>query len=99
MQNSYTRALPRTLVLNTIKPNRLGLQTVDSLRSIVRGPVLVPDSPEYDETRKLYNAMIDKKPAVIARCNDVADVISAIKFGHENSLTVAVRGAGHNGGG
>ena len=75
------------------------MQTVDLLRSVLRGPVLLPDSPGYDETRKLYNAMIDKKPSVIARCNDVADVISAIKFGHENSLTVAVRGAGHNGGG
>jgi hypothetical protein len=43
--------------------------------------------------------MIDKKPAVIARCRDVADVISAIKFEHENGLAVAVRGGGHNGGG
>ena len=75
------------------------MQQVASLQSILRGPVVVPGSPEYDETRKLYNAMIDKKPAVIARCKDAADVISAIKFGHENSLTVAVRGGGHNGGG
>ena len=61
--------------------------------------MIVRGGPEYDETRKLYNAMIDKKPAMIARCKDAADVISAIKFGHENSLAVAVRGGGHNGGG
>jgi hypothetical protein len=75
------------------------MQSIDSLQSILRGTVVVPSSPEYDETRKLYNAMIDKKPAVIARCKDAADVISAVKFGHENSLAVAVRGGGHNGGG
>ena len=70
-----------------------------SLQSTHRGPIVAVDSPDYDETRKLYNAMIDKRPALIARCADVADVISAVKFAHQNSLTVAVRGGGHNGGG
>ncbi|MGA8302216.1 MAG: FAD-binding oxidoreductase [Thermoplasmata archaeon] len=72
---------------------------VTNLQSSLRGPVITPTSLEYEETRKLYNAMIDKRPAVIARCRDVADVISAVKFGHETGLEVAVRGAGHNGGG
>ena len=70
-----------------------------ALRNALRGPVVTPESPSYDETRKLYNAMIDKEPAVIARCHDVADVIQAVKFGRENGLAIAVRGGGHNGGG
>jgi FAD/FMN-containing dehydrogenase len=70
-----------------------------ALSSILRGPVVTPESPDYDETRKLYNAMIDKKPAVIARCRDAADVIQAVKFGRENGLDIAIRGGGHNGGG
>jgi FAD/FMN-containing dehydrogenase len=70
-----------------------------ALSSLLRGPVVTPESPDYDETRKLYNAMIDKKPAVIVRCRDVADVIQAVKFGREQSLDIAIRGGGHNGGG
>lgn len=72
---------------------------VQSLKTALRGPVLTRESPEYEETRKLYNAMIDKKPAIIARCRDVADVVQAVKFGREQGLDVAVRGGGHNGGG
>jgi len=70
-----------------------------ALQSALRGPVVTPESSEYDETRKLYNAMIDKRPAAIARCRDVADVIQAVKFGREQGLDIAVRGGGHNGGG
>jgi len=50
----------------------------------------------YDEARKVYNGMIDRRPAFIARCVDVADVISAVNFARESGLTVAVRGGGHN---
>jgi len=70
-----------------------------ALRSALRGQVVTPESADYDETRKLYNAMIDKKPAIIARCRDVADVIQAVKFGREEGLDIAIRGGGHNGGG
>jgi FAD/FMN-containing dehydrogenase len=52
---------------------------------------------DYDEVRKLYNAMIDKRPLLIARCADVADVIAAINFGRERKLAIAIRGGGHNG--
>jgi len=55
------------------------------------------EHPEYQEARRLYNAMIDKRPLLIARCADVADVIAAVKFGRENGLPIAVRGGGHNG--
>jgi FAD binding domain/Berberine and berberine like len=63
----------------------------------IRGPVIQPDDPAYDEVRSLYNGMIDKRPRLIARCADAADVISALKFGREQRLLVAIRGGGHNG--
>jgi hypothetical protein len=69
------------------------------LRAALRGPVLTAEDPGYDEVRKLYNAMISKRPAVIARCLDATDVVTALRFGQEHSLEIAVRGGGHNGGG
>jgi hypothetical protein len=63
----------------------------------IRGTLIRRDNPEYDEARKLYNGMIDKRPLMIARCADVADVIAAVNFGRENQLLIAVRGGGHNG--
>ena len=63
----------------------------------LRGPVIGRGHPEYEEARKLYNAMIDKRPLAIARCADVADVIAAVNFGRDNKLPIAIRGGGHNG--
>lgn len=63
----------------------------------LRGQVIGRNHPEYEEARSLYNAMIDKRPLVIARCVDVADVIAAVNFGRENKMPIAVRGGGHNG--
>jgi len=67
--------------------------------SQLRGKVVMPSDADYDETRKVYNGMIDKRPGMIVMCVDVADVIAAVNFGRENDLLVAVRGGGHNGGG
>ncbi len=63
----------------------------------IRGGVIRPGDPGYDEARKVYNAMIDKRPALIARCVDAADVITAVNFAREQKLLLAVRGGGHNG--
>ncbi|UNY99263.1 FAD-binding oxidoreductase [Zhouia spongiae] len=75
------------------------VQQVDVLKGAVRGQVILPEDNEYAEARKLYNAMIDKKPAIIVKCADVADVIAAVNYAKENNMLVAVRGGGHNGGG
>jgi hypothetical protein len=73
--------------------------TVQALQAQLRGTVVQSGDAEYDQARKVYNAMIDKRPRLIARCADVADVIACVNFARENELLLAVRGGGHNGGG
>ena len=72
---------------------------VAGLRAQVRGELIQLGEEGYDEARKVYNGMIDKRPALVAYCADVADVISAVNFARENDVLVAVRGGGHNGAG
>jgi len=72
---------------------------LDELKAGLRGQLIGPDDPAYEAARKVYNAMIDRRPRLIARCADVGDVIAALRFGRENGLQVAVRGGGHNAGG
>jgi FAD/FMN-containing dehydrogenase len=69
------------------------------LEEQLRGSYLDRHAPEYDQARAVYNAMIDKRPAAIVRCADVADVIAAVRHARKRDLTVAVRGGGHNGAG
>jgi hypothetical protein len=71
----------------------------DELASDLRGDLLTSDSAEYDETRAVYNAMIDKKPAAIAMCVDAADVQTCVNFARDNNATLAIRSGGHNAGG
>ncbi len=72
---------------------------VTPLKAVVRGNVIQPTDAEYDDSRKVYNAMIDRKPAVIVYCTDVADVIACVNFARENQMLVSIRGGGHNAGG
>jgi FAD/FMN-containing dehydrogenase len=65
----------------------------------MRGPLITPDNAEYDQARKVFNGMIDKRPVLVARCADVADVIAGVRFAAEQGLSLAVRGGGHNGAG
>src|SRR6185436_11159216 len=60
------------------------------------GELVRPDSANYDSARKVWNGMIDRRPACIARCRTTADVQAAIKFARENALPIAIRGGGHN---
>src|SRR5262249_5374951 len=73
------------------------LEGLEELRAQIRGEVITPEDAQYDEARKVYNAMIDKRPALVVRSRDVGDVQAAIAFGRANGLDIAVRGAGHNG--
>jgi FAD binding domain/Berberine and berberine like len=75
------------------------IPSIDELKSAFRGDLIQPADSAYDSARKLYNAMIDKRPSLIARCVDVADVIAAVKFGVSTGMLTAIRGGGHNGAG
>ncbi len=72
-------------------------ETIGQFGASLRGALVGRDAADYDEVRKLYNGMIDKRPLLIARCVDVADVVAAVNFARENGLLLAVRGGGHNG--
>ena len=69
---------------------------VEKLRAAMDGTVIVPGDPSFDDARKLWNAEIDRRPLVIARCASTADVVAAVTFARENELEIAVRGGGHN---
>ncbi|ELY78077.1 FAD linked oxidase domain protein [Natrinema pellirubrum DSM 15624] len=69
---------------------------IDGFREGLHGELLRPGDPDYDETRTIWNGMIDKRPALIARSRGVADVIVAVEFAREQEMVLAVRGAGHN---
>ena len=66
------------------------------LAAALRGDLIVPGDPGYDQARAVYNAMIDKYPAAIARCRDTADVIACVRFARAHGIEIAVRGGGHN---
>jgi hypothetical protein len=72
---------------------------VEEFRTSLRGELIQPNDQAYETARKVYNRMIDRRPGTIARCVDVADVITAVNFGREKGLLVAIRGGGHNAGG
>ncbi|MGX5830264.1 FAD-binding oxidoreductase [Mesorhizobium sp. 43Arga] len=74
-------------------------ETHAKLREGLRGELILRDDAGYDEARKIYNGMIEKHPLLIARCADVADVITAVRYARDNDLLIAVRGGGHNGAG
>ena len=67
------------------------------LKTSFRGEIIMPEDNSYNESRKVYNAMIDKHPALIAKCFDTADIISAVNFARENDMLTAIRGGGHSG--
>jgi FAD/FMN-containing dehydrogenase len=69
---------------------------IDGLKAKIRGAVLQPKDPGFDDARRIWNATIDRRPAVIVRCAGTADVIAAVAFARDNGLLLAVRGGGHN---
>jgi FAD/FMN-containing dehydrogenase len=71
-------------------------EVVDAFKATLRGPVLQPGDPDYEDARALWNAMIDRRPALIVRCSGTADVVASINFARQQGLPLAVRGGGHN---
>ena len=70
--------------------------TIDDLKTGFAGSVLVQGDTAFDDARRLWNAMIDRRPTVIARCRGTADVMQAVRFARAEGLPVAIRGGGHN---
>src|SRR4051794_32404028 len=74
----------------------LGDATVEELAQSLRGSVIRPADPGYDEARAIWNGAHDGRPALIVRCAGAADVIEALRFGRSQDLSIAVRGGGHS---
>jgi FAD/FMN-containing dehydrogenase len=69
---------------------------IDELRAVFGGTLLEPSDPGYDEARRIHNAMIDRRPALIAQCRNTADIVDAVHFARKEGLEICVRGGGHN---
>lgn len=69
---------------------------IEELQETFRGRLILPDHPDYDEVRQVWNGYIDKHPALIAECTGTADVIDAVNFARKNDIEISVRGGGHN---
>ena len=74
-------------------------EELTEFKSQLRGDLIEPHDPRYDTERQVYNAMIDRKPQMIVKCADVADVMASIQFARKQGLKVSIRGGGHNAGG
>ena len=84
------------VIINTGTNTVLTEEIVEAFQASLRGPLLQPGDAGYDDARIVWNGMIDRKPALIARCAGVSDVIEAVNFARDNHLLVSVRGGGHN---
>ena len=71
-------------------------EILQAFRAGFRGAVIAPEDAAYDETRSIWNGMIDRRPGLIARCSGAADVVQAVKFAHRHQFLVSVRSGGHN---
>jgi FAD/FMN-containing dehydrogenase len=88
------------MVTETLPTTRsISEDAVTALADSLRGNLIQPGDAGYDEARAVYNAMIDKYPALIVRCRDVADVIAGVNLARDQGLLLSVRGGGHNGAG
>ena len=75
----------------------LDARVIEDFKASLDGELIQPSDAGYDAARRIHNGMIDKRPRLIARCANTADVVRAVNFGRTNKLTIAVRGGGHNG--
>ncbi|HCS47272.1 MAG TPA: FAD-binding oxidoreductase, partial [Candidatus Aminicenantes bacterium] len=71
-------------------------ETLNGLKMRLRGPMFTPGDVGYDESRTVWNGMIDKRPAVVVRCLGTADMITCVQFAREHELLLCLKGGGHN---
>ncbi|MBX3015154.1 MAG: FAD-binding oxidoreductase [Caldilineaceae bacterium] len=88
--------MTETELLATAPSSSLTEGVMSELRQSLQGELLLPGDPGYDEARMVWNAMIDRRPALIVRCTAAADVVAAVNFARGHALLVSVRGGGHN---
>lgn len=78
------------------RETELKQDTFDAFRRQLKGPVLLPGDAGYNESRSVWNAMIDRKPAIVVRCLGTADVIACVQFARDNEILLCIKGGGHN---
>src|ERR1700720_3010282 len=81
------------------RPRRIPMslqEAITEFRGQFRGTVIEPQDVPYEEARKVYNGMIDRRPRLIAKCTNAADVMAAVRMAKTNGLRVSIRGGGHN---
>jgi FAD/FMN-containing dehydrogenase len=76
--------------------SKLAPVLVEKFRTQLRGELILPGNTNYDQARTVWNAAIDKRPAMIARCADASDVIESVKFARRHNILISVRCGGHN---
>ena len=77
--------------MTTTAPSQATDIPLDELTAGVRGALTLPSDPGYDEARAVYNGAVDRRPAALVRCADVADVIACVNFAREHDMTLAIR--------
>ena len=81
------------------KVKEVSKESISQFATQLMGSMVMPNDSKYNETRKVFNGMIDKHPGMIVMCVDVADVMACVNFARDNNILLAIRGGGHNGGG
>jgi FAD/FMN-containing dehydrogenase len=86
------------MLTETMAPAASGLtnEEIEAFRMGVRGAVIRPGDPAYEDARRVRNGLIDRHPALVVHCGGVADVVEAVNFARQHELLVSVRGGGHN---
>jgi FAD/FMN-containing dehydrogenase len=79
-----------------VSMKQLQKANIDEFKAHFRGSVLLPGDAGYNEVRQIWNAMIDRRPGLIARCTSPEDVVQAVRFARKHNLLVSIRGGGHN---
>src|SRR3954466_7767167 len=82
--------------MTATQPSAVSRAQLEQLSRSFDGEIVTPEQPDYDDARRVWNAMFDRRPALVVRPTNLADVQAAIRFGRERDLEIAVRGGGHS---